>query len=130
MPIIPAIVASGLLMGLTKGINNVMGGALETNAWYILIHTFANASFIFLQILIGFSAAHVFGANEFLGGVIGMIAKHTALINARNIPGAAGYLTVGTKAAASAIVVKSAAEATTSAIINAGYVPQIQLFGF
>ncbi len=130
VPIIPAIVASGLLMGLTEGINNAMGGALETNGWYILIHTFSNASFVFLQILIGFSAARVFGGNEFLGGVIGMIMNHTALINAWNIPGAAGYLTVGTDAAASAIGVSSAAEATTSAIISAGYVPQVELFGF
>ena len=59
-------------MGLTEGINNAAGGALDTNSWYILIHTFSNASFVFLQILIGFSAARVFGGNEFLGGVIGM----------------------------------------------------------
>lgn len=130
VPIIPAIVASGLLMGLTEGINNAMGGALDTNSWYILIHTFANASFVFLQILIGFSAARVFGGNEYLGGVIGMIANHTALINAWNIPGAAGYLTVGTDAAAQAIGVGSAAQATTQAIIDAGFVPQVQLFGF
>lgn len=130
VPIIPAIVASGLLMGLTEGINNAMGGALDTNSWYILIHTFANASFVFLQILIGFSAARVFGGNEYLGGVIGMIANHTALINAWNIPGAAGYLTVGTDAAAQAIGVSSAAQATTQAIIDAGFVPQVQLFGF
>ena len=82
VPIIPAIVASGLLMGLTEGINSAMGGALDLNPWYNLIHTFANASFVFLQILIGFSAARVFGGNEFLGGVIGMIMNHTALINA------------------------------------------------
>ena len=33
VPIIPAIVASGLLMGLTEGINNAMGGALSTDGW-------------------------------------------------------------------------------------------------
>ena len=57
VPIIPAIVASGLLMGLTEGLNNMLGGALSTNNWWILIHAFSNASFVFLQILIGFSAA-------------------------------------------------------------------------
>ena len=123
VPIIPAIVASGLLMGLTEGINNAMGGALELNEWYILIHTFANASFVFLQILIGFSAARVFGGNEFLGGVIGMIMNHTALINAWNIPGAvetygdAAYQLVG-------------ANGTVSDIIASGHIPQVQLFGF
>ena len=129
VPIIPAIVASGLMMGLTEGLNNAMGGALDLNSWYILIHTFSNASFVFLQILIGFSAARVFGGNEFLGGVIGMIMNHTGLINAWNIPSAAGYLTVGSAEAMSTLGVSTAAEASTSAIIGAGYVPQVQLFG-
>jgi len=141
VPIIPAIVASGLLMGLTEGINNAAGGALDTNSWYILIHTFSNASFVFLQILIGFSAARVFGGNEFLGGVIGMIMNHTALINAWAIPGAvesygnSAYQVVGTQSAAdwlSSVTgsVVNATSATTSAIISAGGIPQVQLFGF
>ena len=141
VPIIPAIVASGLLMGLTEGINNAVGGALDTNSWYILIHTFSNASFVFLQILIGFSAARVFGGNEFLGGVIGMIMNHTSLINAWSIPGAvkafgnAAYQIVGTQSAAdwlTSVTGKTveAAAATSSAILAAGGIPQVQLFGF
>jgi len=126
VPIIPAIVASGLMMGLTEGINNAMGGALSMNSWWTLIHTFSNASFVFLQILIGFSAARVFGGNEFLGGVIGMIMNHTGLMNAWNIPGAAGYLVVGSETAASTLGV-SAAEASADAIMAAGYVPQVAL---
>ena len=124
VPIIPAIVASGLLMGLSEGINNAMGGALATNPWYILISTFANASFVFLQILIGFSAARVFGGNEFLGGVIGMIMNHTGLLNAWSIPGAveklgdAAYQLVGVNGQ------------TAGDIIAAGGIPQVQLFGF
>ena len=144
VPIIPAIVASGLLMGLTEGLNNMLGGALSTNNWWILIHAFSNASFVFLQILIGFSAARVFGGNEFLGGVIGMIMNHTALINAWNIPGAAGFYTVGTQAAADFVNASNAATylpevaaekavtaatATSDAIIAAGGVPQVSLFG-
>lgn len=140
VPIIPAIVASGLLMGLTEGINNAMDGALDTNSWYLLIHTFANASFVFLQILIGFSAAKVFGGNEYLGGVIGMIMNHTSLINAWNIPGAVqklgdtAYQVVGSQAAADFITTATgsatdAAKATTDAIIAAGGIPQVQLFG-
>ena len=141
VPIIPAIVASGLLMGLTEGINNAMGGALETNSWYILIHTFSNASFVFLQILIGFSAARVFGGNEFLGGVIGMIMNHTALMNAWSIPGAVqqlgdtAYQIVGSQSAAQWLssatgTAVDAAHATASAIMAAGGIPQVQLFGF
>ena len=124
VPIIPAIVASGLLMGLTEGINNAMGGALELNEWYVLIHTFANASFVFLQILIGFSAARVFGGNEFLGGVIGMIMNHTGLINAWNIPGA--IETFGD----SAYQLVGATNGTVGDIIATGHIPQVQLFGF
>ncbi|MGI6756028.1 MAG: glucose PTS transporter subunit IIA [Atopobiaceae bacterium] len=140
VPIIPAIVASGLLMGLTEGINNAMGGALSTNGWWILIHAFSNASFVFLQILIGFSAARVFGGNEFLGGVIGMIANHTALVNAWSIPGAvqklgdAAYQVVGSQSAAAWLSSLTGTQVTTAgatadAIIAAGGIPQVTLFG-
>ena len=127
VPIIPAIVACGLMMGLTEGINNAMGGALDLNPWYVLIHTFSNASFVFLQILIGFSAARVFGGNEFLGGVIGMIMNHTGLMNAWSIPGSLGSLIVGSDAAAQTLGLASASEATASAIMSANYLPQVAL---
>ncbi len=127
VPIIPAIVASGLMMGLTEGINNAMGGALDLNPWYVLIHTFSNASFVFLQILIGFSAARVFGGNEFLGGVIGMIMNHTGLMNAWSIPGSLGSLIVGSDAAAKTLGLASASEATAGAIMGANYLPQVAL---
>ena len=126
VPIIPAIVASGLMMGLTEGINNAVGGALSMNSWWILIHTFSNASFVFLQILIGFSAARVFGGNEFLGGVIGMIMNHTGLMNAWSIPGSNGALIVGSDLAAQTLGV-SASEASADAIMAANYLPQVAL---
>ncbi len=127
VPIIPAIVASGLMMGLTEGVNNAMGGALDLNPWYVLIHTFSNASFVFLQILIGFSAARVFGGNEFLGGVIGMIMNHTGLMNAWSIPGSLGTLEVGSAAAAQTLGLESAAEATAGAIQAGNYLPTVAL---
>jgi PTS system sucrose-specific IIC component len=127
VPIIPAIVASGLMMGLTEGINNAMGGVLDLNPWYVLIHTFSNASFVFLQILIGFSAARVFGGNEFLGGVIGMVMNHTGLMNAWSIPGSLGTLEVGSEAAAQTLGLGSAAEATAGAIMGGNYLPTVAL---
>ncbi|MDO4536845.1 MAG: glucose PTS transporter subunit IIA [Coriobacteriales bacterium] len=127
VPIIPAIVASGLMMGLTEGLNNAMGGVLDLNPWYTLIHTFSNASFVFLQILIGFSAARVFGGNEFLGGVIGMIMNHTGLMNAWSIPGSLGTLEVGSAAAAQTLGLESAAEATAGTIMGANYLPTVAL---
>lgn len=144
VPIIPAIVASGLLMGLTEGIDNAMGNTLQMNSWWILIHNFSNASFVFLQILIGFSAARVFGGNEFLGGVIGMVMNHTSLMNAWSIPGLVeaakqggynAYQVIGSQAAADFITkvtgtAATAAEASQAAITAAGGIPQVQLLGF
>ena len=143
VPIIPAIVASGLLMGLTEGLDNALGNTLQMNSWWILIHNFSNASFVFLQILIGFSAARVFGGNEFLGGVIGMIMNHTSLLNAWNIPGAVeaatekglnAYQVIGTQSAADFITqmtgtATTADAATQAAITAAGGIPQVSLFG-
>ena len=155
VPIIPAIVASGLMMGLTEGLNNAIffmaaDGVtkihpLEMNNWWILIHTFSNASFVFLQILIGFSAARVFGGNEFLGGVIGMIMNHTGLMNAWDIPGkveAAAtatppfnpYQVIGSDSAAQWLTQQTgsqvaAVDATQAAITAAGGIPQVSLFG-
>ena len=84
VPIIPAIVASGLLMGLLEGLANVFP-SLASNGTYTIIHLFSNASFVFLPILIATSAAKVFGGNIYLGSVIGMIMIHTDLVNAWNV---------------------------------------------
>ena len=87
VPIIPAIVASGLLMGLLEGLANVFP-SLADNGTYTIIHLFSNASFVFLPILIATSAAKVFGGNIYLGSVIGMIMIHTDLVNAWNVASA------------------------------------------
>ncbi|MEW4412956.1 glucose PTS transporter subunit IIA [Clostridium sp. AN503] len=84
VPIIPAIVASGLLMGLLEGLANVFP-AMTQSGTYTIIHLFSNAAFVFLPILIAVSAAKVFGGNIFLGAVIGMIMIHTDLVNAWSV---------------------------------------------
>lgn len=84
VPIIPAIVASGLLMGLLEGLSNVFP-AMTQSGTYTVIHLFSNAAFVFLPILIAISAAKVFGGNIFLGAVIGMIMIHTDLVNAWSV---------------------------------------------
>lgn len=91
VPIIPALVASGLLMGL----NNLLtasGLFIEGKSLIeaypaitdlaAMINTFASAAYAFLPILIGFSAAKMFGANQFLGAVMGMIMVSGDLLNA------------------------------------------------
>lgn len=86
VPIIPAIVASGLLMGLLEGLCNVWP-EMASSGTYTIIHLFSNAAFVYLPILIAISAAKVFGANIFLGAVIGMIMIHSDLINAWAVSG-------------------------------------------
>lgn len=84
VPIIPAIVASGLLMGLLEGFSNLIPGLAE-NDIYTIFHLFSNAAFTFLPILIAVSAAKAFGGNLFLGAVIGMIMIHPDLLNAWSV---------------------------------------------
>lgn len=84
VPILPAIVASGLMMGLVEA----LGKAIPTFAgsdWYGILDLFANTAFTFLPILIAISAARVFGGNIFLGAVVGMIMIHPNLINAWSV---------------------------------------------
>lgn len=87
VPIIPAIVASGLLMGLLEGLSKLAPQLAESDT-YVILGLFANAAFVFLPILIAISAAKVFGGNPFLGAVIGMIMIHPSLMNAWNVAAA------------------------------------------
>lgn len=86
VPIIPAIVASGFLMGIMEALNfMVNNGFLEINtsgSIYQFAVLFSNVAYVFLPILIAYSAAKVFGANPYLGAVIGMIMIHPNLQNA------------------------------------------------
>ena len=81
VPILPAIVASGLMMGLVEALGRAMP-AFAGSDWYGILDLFSNTAFTFLPILIAVSAARVFGGNIFLGVVIGMIMIHPNLINA------------------------------------------------
>ncbi|MDD2979391.1 MAG: glucose PTS transporter subunit IIA [Hespellia sp.] len=87
VPIIPAIVASGLLMGLLEGLCNVFP-EMASSGTYTIIHLFSNAAFVFLPVLIAMSAAKVFGGNVYLGAVIGMIMIHPDLLNAWSVASA------------------------------------------
>ena len=81
VPILPAIVASGLLMGLLEGLTKVIPGMAESD-WYTFFHLMSSAALTFLPILIAVSSARVFGGNMFLGAVVGMIMIHPDLANA------------------------------------------------
>ena len=89
VPIIPAIVASGFLMGIMNSLdfmnNNGFLHIDTSGSIYVFANLFSNIAYSFLQILIGFSAAKAFGANPYLGAVIGMIMIHPSLQNAYTV---------------------------------------------
>lgn len=81
VPILPAIVSSGLMMGLVEALGRGFPTFAESG-WYGLLDLIANTAFTFLPVLVAVSAAKVFGGNLFLGAVIGMLMIHPALIDA------------------------------------------------
>lgn len=96
VPIIPAIVAGGLLMGLNNILTANFFGTEAAPLSIIdlnpqveglaqMINTFSSAAFTFLPILIGFSATKKFGGNPYLGAALGMVMVHPDVMNAYNI---------------------------------------------
>nr|WP_263314378.1 PTS system trehalose-specific EIIBC component [Mammaliicoccus sp. Marseille-Q6498] len=95
IPILPAIVTAGLLMGL----NNVLTapklfGAkplVEQFVWLAdfanIINVIASTAFIFLPALIGWSAMRVFGGSPILGLVLGLILVHPQLASQYDLGG-------------------------------------------
>ncbi len=86
VPILPAIVACGLMMGLTEAINFISSNGYmnidTSNSLFVMLKLFSNAAYVFLPILLGYSSAKVFGGNVYLGAVIAMIMIHPDLQNA------------------------------------------------
>ncbi|WP_345244460.1 PTS system trehalose-specific EIIBC component [Pontibacillus salipaludis] len=91
IPILPAIVTAGLLMG----IHNILAqsGIFYEDQSLIEVHTqwadlasiinlIANTAFVFLPGLIGWSAVKKFGGNPLLGIVLGLMLVHPDLLNA------------------------------------------------
>ncbi|PYZ94062.1 PTS trehalose transporter subunit IIBC [Salipaludibacillus keqinensis] len=90
IPILPAIVTAGLLLGL----NNILTGEgiffdealIEVYPQWAdlaeIINIIASAAFTFLPALIGWSAVRRFGGSDLLGIVLGLIMVHPDLLNA------------------------------------------------
>ncbi len=93
VPIIPAIVATGLLNGLLGGLSKAFP-TLSDSYFFGLLDLFSNAALVFLPILIAVSAAKIFGGNIYLGAVIGMIMIHPNLVNAWSAGSGAGTETL------------------------------------
>lgn len=103
IPIIPAIVACGLMMGINNVLtaedlfisgNSLIGAYPQMAGLASMINTFSNAAYVFLPVLIGFSAAQKFGGNAYLGAVLGMLMVHPDLLTAFSYPQAVADNTV------------------------------------
>ncbi|AEJ30676.1 sucrose-specific PTS transporter subunit IIBC [Leuconostoc sp. C2] len=89
VPLIPALVAGGLLMAL----NNILTGAgmfgpkslvqmfPQITGLSEMVNLMASAPFAFLPILIGITATRRFGGSEILGAAAGMMLVMPSLIN-------------------------------------------------
>lgn len=105
IPILPAIVTAGLLLG----INNILTGPgifFDNQslvdvypAWKdiaAIINTIASTAFTFLPALIGWAAVTRFGGSPLLGIVLGLILVHPDLLSAYNYASASTEGTVPT----------------------------------
>jgi PTS system sucrose-specific IIC component len=84
IPIIPAIVASGLLNGLLGGLSAAIP-SMASSDYYEIINLMAGAALSMLPILIAISAAKKFGGNPYLAAVIGFVMIHPNLVNAWSV---------------------------------------------
>ena len=84
VPILPAIVASGLMMGLVEALAKIPGLGFGDSDWFAFLDMVANTAFAYLPVIVAISAARVFGGNIFLGAVIGLLMIHSALTNGWN----------------------------------------------
>lgn len=88
IPILPAIVAAGLLMGLNNILSNpgifYEKSFLEVHSSWAgishMINMIANTAFSFLPALVGWSAVKKFGGNPVLGIVLGLMLIHPQLM--------------------------------------------------
>ena len=97
VPVLPILVAAGLLMGINNILTSqglfIEGKSLiEAYPQYKdlaeMINTFANTGFAFLPIFLGFSATKAFGGNPYLGACIGALMIHGDLLNGYSYPSA------------------------------------------
>ena len=81
VPILPAIVAAGLMMGLVEALGQFFPAFAGSDiySWMDLV---ANTAIVYLPVLVAISAARVFGGNIFLAGTIGMLLMHMNLLSA------------------------------------------------
>lgn len=94
VPVLPALIAGGLLMALNnvltaKGLIYEGEGIVDHFKWLkdyaSLINMLSAAPFAFLPVLIGFSAVKRFGGNVYLGAAMGAAMISTSLTSAYDL---------------------------------------------
>ena len=73
VPLLPGIIAAGLVMGLTNVVNVMTKNAYSTVWWFAAIRSIGFAMFGYLAIYVGMNAAKEFGGTAVLGGIMGSI---------------------------------------------------------
>ncbi|WP_051259462.1 sucrose-specific PTS transporter subunit IIBC [Schaalia suimastitidis] len=92
VPILPALVAGGLMMAINNvltaeglfGEQSVVGMYPAVSDYASLINMISAAAFAALPVLVGFSAAKRFGGNVYLGAALGAAMISSDLLNAWN----------------------------------------------
>ncbi|MDO4243317.1 MAG: sucrose-specific PTS transporter subunit IIBC [Actinomyces sp.] len=90
VPILPALIAGGLMMAIHNVLTaeGMFGDQALTQRWAWLedyaglINLVSSAAFAFLPVLVGFSAAKRFGGNVYLGAAMGAAMVSTSLLSA------------------------------------------------
>lgn len=76
VPLIPAFIAAGILLGISNIVENANAG-VPTDAlpaYYQFMKMIATGLYSFLAIYVGINTAKVFGGTEILGGIMGAIS--------------------------------------------------------
>ncbi|MCD7035341.1 PTS transporter subunit EIIC [Metabacillus sp. GX 13764] len=99
IPILPAIVAAGLLLGLNNLLANpgiffdkksLLDVYTGWTGFAEFINVIANTAFTFLPVLIAWSASRKFGGSPLLGIVLGLLLVHPSLMSAYDYAGNPG----------------------------------------
>lgn len=80
IPLIPALVTTGLLMGI-RGLLVELGMDMDDN-WFAMFEMLTDTAFAFLPVLIAFSATRKFGGTPILGITVGLMMVAPQLPNA------------------------------------------------
>ena len=73
IPLLPGIIAAGLIMGLTNVINVTTKGQYNSEWWFASIRSIGFVMFGYLSLYVGMNSVKEFGGTAILGGIIGSI---------------------------------------------------------